>query len=248
MQVSVREARPGDDEAIERVFAEAARTAWAHFIPPEELAGLSAPQRWRTETVIVSEGDGDGVVGFAVLRRSEDDGADATTGELDLIYTSPSVWGRGVGRALMTSALDRLAATATGRRRCGQLNPTRDRGGSTRWSAGGSTEHVAPRPPSARPSPRCATESPSSPARSLGSVVGHLGNEPRPIAPEARSALYRPTKQQGRPRRRPHLLGRARELNNLRWVRRTRNAQVCERLGGATATAPRPLGQVSSER
>jgi hypothetical protein len=29
MEVFVREARPGDDEAIERVFAEAARTARA---------------------------------------------------------------------------------------------------------------------------------------------------------------------------------------------------------------------------
>ena len=91
MQVSVRERVRATTRQSSGFLPRPLRTAWAPFIPPEELAGLSAPQRWRTETVIVSEGDGDGVVGFAVLRRSEDDGADATTGELDLIYTSPSV-------------------------------------------------------------------------------------------------------------------------------------------------------------
>jgi hypothetical protein len=76
MHVGVRDVRPGDDEAIERVFAEAARTAWAHFVPAEQLARVSAPERWRGETVIVSEGDGGEVVGFAVVRQSQDPGAD----------------------------------------------------------------------------------------------------------------------------------------------------------------------------
>ncbi len=54
--------------------------------------------------------DGREVVGFAVLRRSEDADADRLTGELDLIYTAPSVWGSGVGRTLMGAALDHLRA------------------------------------------------------------------------------------------------------------------------------------------
>ena len=37
--------------------------------------------------------DGRVVVGFAVLRRSQDEDVDLLTAELDLIYTAPSVWG-----------------------------------------------------------------------------------------------------------------------------------------------------------
>ena len=96
--------------AVERVFLDAAQAAWVHFIPPEGLASLSPPQRWRSETTLVSEVDGREVVGFAVLRRSQDEDADLLTGELDLIYTAPSVWGSGVGRALMVAALDHLCA------------------------------------------------------------------------------------------------------------------------------------------
>lgn len=110
MEVSVRAAAPGDEPAIERVFIEAARAAWAHFLPAEGLAGLAAPERRRAEAVLVAEVEGLGVVGFAALRRSQDADADPSTGELDLIYTSPSVWGRGVGRTLMTVALDHLRA------------------------------------------------------------------------------------------------------------------------------------------
>jgi GNAT superfamily N-acetyltransferase len=61
-------------------------------------------------SALVSEADGGLVIGFAVLRLSEDADADPSTGELDLIYTAPSVWGRGVGRALMGAALEHLRA------------------------------------------------------------------------------------------------------------------------------------------
>lgn len=108
MQVSVREARPGDDEAIERVFARLL-----------ELHGRTSSRR-SNSSVCQRHSVGE-------LRRSSSPKATATgwsdsrcyggrrmtarmrpTGELDLIYTSPSVWGRGFGRALMASALDRL--------------------------------------------------------------------------------------------------------------------------------------------
>src|SRR5688572_8654948 len=61
MHVSVRELRPGDHDAIGRVFVEAAQAAWAHFIPPEGLAGQSLPpERWKRETVLVYESAGGG--------------------------------------------------------------------------------------------------------------------------------------------------------------------------------------------
>ena len=108
MRIAVRVARLDDAIAVERVFLDAAQAAWAHFIPPEGLASLSPPQRWRSETTLVSEVDGREVVGFAVLWRSQDEDADLLTGKLDLIYTAPSVWGSGVGRALMVAALDHV--------------------------------------------------------------------------------------------------------------------------------------------
>jgi GNAT superfamily N-acetyltransferase len=110
VQTVVRLARGDDEIAVERLFVQAARAVWAHFIPLEGLARLSLPQRWRSETTLVAETDDGEVVGFAVLRRSEDADADFLTGELDLIYTSPGVWGSGVGRTLMVAALNQLRA------------------------------------------------------------------------------------------------------------------------------------------
>ena len=52
------------------------------------------------------------------------------------------------------------------------------------------------------------------------------------------SALYRHPERHGRPCRRPTFRG-ALASQIISDARRTRNAQVCERLGGATATAPR---------
>src|SRR5271157_3172019 len=84
------------------VFVEAARTAWAHFLPPERLALLHSPaERWERaaphEVTLVAEHAGE-LVAFAVVRRSMDTDADPwRTGELDTFYALPSSWGRGVG-------------------------------------------------------------------------------------------------------------------------------------------------------
>ena len=98
-----------------RVFLEAARAAWAHFLPADRLAVLeSSPERWERqapqEATLVAERGGD-VVGFAVVRGSMDAGEDPSlTGELDTFYALPSSSGRGVGRLLMRAALDTLRA------------------------------------------------------------------------------------------------------------------------------------------
>jgi GNAT superfamily N-acetyltransferase len=101
------------------VFVAAARQGWAHMYPSDGLAQLQAPEAWMLKeienpeprrSVLVAESDGL-VAGFAVVRPSQDEDADRRlVGELDTFYSSPSMWGRGVGRALMREALAALRA------------------------------------------------------------------------------------------------------------------------------------------
>lgn len=113
MDLFVRRAQSGDGAAFGRIFVEAARVAWAHFLPAEELALLDPAQagweeRIATGLVLVAEDAGE-IVAFAVVRPSPDDDAEPShTAELDTFYALPSSWGRGVGRLLLGAALDTL--------------------------------------------------------------------------------------------------------------------------------------------
>jgi L-amino acid N-acyltransferase YncA len=113
MRFAIRPARDDDWEAMRDIFTQAGRAAWTEILPAEALADLSAPDRWhphRGEDVIVAQRAGE-VVGFVCLRASTDDNAGPTTGELDACYVHPSVWGRGVGQALLAAAVTQLAAS-----------------------------------------------------------------------------------------------------------------------------------------
>lgn len=112
----IRPAKVDDVAAMDETFREAGAAAWAHIFPNEGLAKLSPPARWAeavaSHTIesprgFVAEADGV-VVGFAVIRPSPEPNGELPTGELDSFYTRPSVWGKGVGRALMDAALDAL--------------------------------------------------------------------------------------------------------------------------------------------
>lgn len=113
----IRHARVTDAHTMAEVYVAAAREGWAHMYPADGLAQLRAPEAHMVEeienpspcrSVLVAELDGT-VVGFAVVRRSEDEDAGTdTVGELDTFYSHPGVWGRGVGRALMQEALAAL--------------------------------------------------------------------------------------------------------------------------------------------
>jgi GNAT superfamily N-acetyltransferase len=94
----VRSARTDDEAEILRIFAAAGRAAWAHIMSPE---ALDAHDRWREmpwglAEILVAE-DGGTVVGFARIEPG--------TCELHLLYTHPTVWGKGAGRLLMDEAL-----------------------------------------------------------------------------------------------------------------------------------------------
>ncbi len=79
-------------------------------MPAPILADLSAPEGWHPANgadVLVAEVDGN-PEGFAVICVSQDADATGEVGEIDAFYTHPSVWGSGVGRALMSAAVKRL--------------------------------------------------------------------------------------------------------------------------------------------
>jgi GNAT superfamily N-acetyltransferase len=114
--IAVRRARPEDVPELRRIFLAAGRAAWSELLSAAALDALSPPERWEhaidapaPQAVFVAESDGE-VVGFAVIRASEDDDAGAAVGEVDALYTHPAVWGLGAGRALLDEALAALAA------------------------------------------------------------------------------------------------------------------------------------------
>jgi GNAT superfamily N-acetyltransferase len=91
------------------------QSAYEHVFGAERLAGISVERRqagWERalaepgRDVFVAEEDGR-VVGFVGTLPSRDPDA---AGELGEIYALPEVWGRGVGHALMASALDAFRA------------------------------------------------------------------------------------------------------------------------------------------
>ena len=98
------------------VFLAAGKAAWGHILSKRGLEDLRPAARWleaiqdSAQVVLVSENESGTVVGLAVLRASEDEGAEAGTGELDSFYTHPSVWGMGVGRDLLKAAVKDFTA------------------------------------------------------------------------------------------------------------------------------------------
>jgi GNAT superfamily N-acetyltransferase len=94
----IRPAVAGDLDAISAVQHASARAAFAHIAPveriePADFSGWFAD----AETALVALEE-DEVVGFAFVGGCE----------LQLFYTHPRVWGRGVGRALLSVAEDAL--------------------------------------------------------------------------------------------------------------------------------------------
>lgn len=77
------------------VFVAAGRTAWAHFLPVDGVKVRDGA--FDDVDGFVAE-EGGTVVGFAIVKD----------GELDMLYAAPTVWGCGVGPALITAALDAL--------------------------------------------------------------------------------------------------------------------------------------------
>lgn len=118
--LSVRAAEVADAEAVAAIHVAGWRHAFAGVVDAGFLAELDVARRaagWRrmlTEpaprsTVLVAVRSGR-VAGFCAAGASRDASASADVGEVYAIYADPAQLGTGVGRALMTAALDFLRA------------------------------------------------------------------------------------------------------------------------------------------
>jgi RimJ/RimL family protein N-acetyltransferase len=121
--MTVRPATLEDAEHIAFVHVRSWQAAYRGLIPQEFLDQLDVTKRtevWRrwlenTGTlgtlVTVNNGDqGTGeIVGFAGLHPTRDDDDPGHACEVSAIYLLPQAWGHGLGRELMTAALERIA-------------------------------------------------------------------------------------------------------------------------------------------
>lgn len=117
----VRPADVSDADAIAGVHVASWRDAYFGLMPKEFLDALDVTRRaegwrrilasadWPRAGAFVAD-DGAGVVGFAHVCESRDQGASSETGELTAIYTLSSAWGTGVGRALMSACVQSMAS------------------------------------------------------------------------------------------------------------------------------------------
>ena len=124
--MAVREATPADAEAVAAVHVRSWQAAYRDLLPAAFLEALEiSPRRslWEREiagsdgsvpAVLVAE-TSSVVVGFAHVRASRDDDADAAAiGEVTSLYVDPGHWSEGVGRALLAAAVSRLREAGFG--------------------------------------------------------------------------------------------------------------------------------------
>jgi GNAT superfamily N-acetyltransferase len=117
MAVDVRHARPGEGSRLAEIYLASGRAAWAGHLSPVGLAGVtSSVEEWESRIAdpdvisLVAEHRG-AVAALAILRPSADPDADpATVALLDRLYTEPSAWRRGFGRALLAASMDELSS------------------------------------------------------------------------------------------------------------------------------------------
>ena len=124
---TIRTASPEDAVAIADVHVTAWQWAYRGSLPPEKLATIDLTARaamWQQvlggefpdSDVWVAERDRR-VIGFIASGPSRDDDASEDDGEIYAIYLRESDAGQGIGRALLTTAIDALrergAATVT---------------------------------------------------------------------------------------------------------------------------------------
>lgn len=105
-ELRTRPARLDDAGTIAGIFHQAALAAWSTFLPRDRLANAALDEpAWRSRIRAGSYGfllteDGEGPLAFVHIKPT----ADATVGELDLLYTHPRAAGRGIGRRLLERA------------------------------------------------------------------------------------------------------------------------------------------------
>ncbi len=115
---AVRPAVPEDAPAIAAVHVRSWQAAYRGLIPDAVLNSLSVEQRmafWADAITDVQPPTGvwvaerhRAVAGFVHVRRSKDHDAGPSVGEVAAIYLVPEAWSRGLGRALLDTAVVEL--------------------------------------------------------------------------------------------------------------------------------------------
>jgi GNAT superfamily N-acetyltransferase len=127
-ELSIRRATVADARTIADIVVRGWQAAYRGLMPADFLGGLSVTSRevaWRS----MLEGDVDGLtpawiaerdcraVGFVSGGPPRDDDVPLPAAELYALYVLPEAWRRGVGRSLLTTAVEHLrtrgAATLT---------------------------------------------------------------------------------------------------------------------------------------
>ncbi|MFG1962990.1 GNAT family N-acetyltransferase [Nonomuraea sp. NPDC049028] len=117
----IRPAELADSEAIAVAHVRSWQAAYQGLVPQEYLDRMTSSQRqpvwerllaetsWPWKGILVAEFDGSvaGFTGFGPTRDRDENSA--TVAEITTIYLAPEFWGAGVGRQLMTTALETMA-------------------------------------------------------------------------------------------------------------------------------------------
>jgi ribosomal protein S18 acetylase RimI-like enzyme len=120
-EVTVRRAQSADAARIAEIHVRSWQSSYQGLIPQDYLDGLDPARgrdRWAEALeqadwsgggiLVVADDDGH-VAGFAGVDASRDEDATDAVGEVRAIYLSPGCCGRGLGRELMTAAIEHLA-------------------------------------------------------------------------------------------------------------------------------------------
>jgi GNAT superfamily N-acetyltransferase len=118
-KLSIRRATVADARAIADLVVRGWQAAYRDLMPADFLGGLSVPSRevaWRS----MLEGDVDGLtpawiaerngraVGFVSVGPPRDDEVPLPAAEVYALYVLPEAWRGGVGRSLLTTAVEYL--------------------------------------------------------------------------------------------------------------------------------------------
>ncbi|MEM9565629.1 MAG: GNAT family N-acetyltransferase [Actinomycetota bacterium] len=111
--VTLRPATVADAEAVAAIYVSSWNAGFGHLLGDREPSGDDV-DRWRNDlastttawTVAESAGVIAGFIGVGPSR----DPVDVELGEIDTIAVSPSMWRRGIGRALMTRGIEQVRA------------------------------------------------------------------------------------------------------------------------------------------
>jgi ribosomal protein S18 acetylase RimI-like enzyme len=116
----IRPAELADAEQIAQVHVKAWQSGYRGQMPQfflDHLDPVSGAARWRLTIDNLSQSDdsmvvataGEEVIGFAVFGPTRDQDQDpAVTGEVGALYLHPDAWGQGIGRQLMSEAIEQL--------------------------------------------------------------------------------------------------------------------------------------------